>query len=260
MSQYETINYSVLNAVANIRLNRPKAMNAMSQQMRQELKQAIGAAQNSSEVRVVVISAEGKGFSAGTDLTEGLAGFETIDDQIQQEYKPLFMAIANSSKPYIASINGPCAGIGAAFAMACDLAIMAEDSFLYLAFSGLSLVPDGGMSHHLVNAMGYKKAYQLYLEAGRLTARDCEGYGLINKVVAAEALATQTQAWAESLAKGAPLSQKFGKQIMRQVSTSSFEETFDKESELQVACSTSKDAQSAVAAFFKKEKPVFVGE
>jgi 2-(1,2-epoxy-1,2-dihydrophenyl)acetyl-CoA isomerase len=144
--------------------------------------------------------------------------------------------------------------------MACDLSIMAEDSFLYLAFSGLSLVPDGGMSHHLVNAMGYRKAYQLYLEAGRITAQDCESYGLANKVVAPEALGEQTQAWAESLTEGAPLSQKFGKQIMRQVSTSSFEDTFDKESKLQVTCSTSNDAQRGIAAFFNKEKAVFEGD
>jgi 2-(1,2-epoxy-1,2-dihydrophenyl)acetyl-CoA isomerase len=152
MSDFETITYTIANGVATIALNRPEAMNAISQKMRQELKQVIANAEEDKSVRVVVIRAEGKGFSSGTDLTEGLAGFDDIEQQIQTEYKPVLMAIAESGKPYIASIHGACAGIGAALAMTCDLAIMADDSFIYLAFAGLSLVPDGGMSHHIANA------------------------------------------------------------------------------------------------------------
>ena len=260
MSNFETITYTVTNSVATIALNRPKAMNAISQQMRLELKQAIASAEESTEVRVVVLRAEGRGFSSGTDLSEGLAGFETIDDQIQQEYKPVIMAIANSSKPYIASVHGAAAGIGGALAMSCDLAILGEGAFLYLAFAGLSLVPDGGIAHHIVNAMGYRKAYQAYVECARIPAQDCLEYGLANKVVPDEELASATQAWAESLAEGAPLAQKFGKQIMRNVHTSSFEETLDLESKLQNNCSGSQDSAAAISAFFEKKKPVFVGK
>lgn len=260
MSEFETITYTVANRVATIALNRPQAMNAISQKMRHELKTAIDAAESSDDVRVVVIRAEGRGFSSGTDLSEGLAGFDTIDDQIQQEYKPVIMAIANSSKPFIASVHGACAGIGAALAMSCDLAIMGENSFLYLAFAGLSLVPDGGIAHHLVRNMGYRKAYQAFIEAARIPAKDCLDYGLANKVVADDALQEETQAWAERLAEGAPLAQKYGKQIMRTVHTATFEETLDLESKLQVSCSTSQDAAVAIGAFFEKKKPVFTGK
>lgn len=259
MSDFETIGYKITKRVATITLNRPKAMNAISQQMRRELKQVIEASEENDEVRVVVIRAAGRGFSSGTDLTEGLAGYENIDDQIQAEYRPVLMGIDQSAKPYISEIQGACAGIGAALAMACDLAVMSDDAFLYLPFAGLSLVPDGGMSHHLVNAMGYKKAYQTYIEAGRLPAMDCLNYDLVNKVVAAESLKQEVQVWAEKLAKGAPLAQKMGKQIMRGVHAASFEQTFDLESKIQNRCVTSQDHQSAVSAFFNKEKAVFKG-
>lgn len=260
MSEFETITYAVENRVATITLNRPKAMNAFSQKMRQEMKQVIDASETNDDVRVVVLRAEGKGFTSGTDLSEGLAGFETIEEQIIEEYKPVIMGIAESSKPYIASIHGACAGVGAGIALSCDLAIMAEGSFLYVPFAGLSLVPDGGMSHYLVEAMGYKRAYQAFLEAGRIQADECLQYGIVNKVTEADQLIEATKAWAETLSEGAPLAQKYGKQIMRQVHTSSFEETLAREANLQNNCSSSQDSQGAIMAFFEKKKPIFVGK
>lgn len=260
MNDFETISYAVDERVAIISLNRPKAMNAISQKMRQELKQAIDAAEGNDEVRVIIVRAEGRGFSSGTDLGEGLAGYETIDDQIQEEYKPIFMGIEQSNKPYIASIQGACVGIGAALAMVCDLAVMGDDAFVYLAFAGLSLVPDGGMSYHLVKQMGYKKAYQAYIESTRIPAQDCLAYGLVNKVVPSADLAAETLAWARKLAEGAPLAQKLGKRIMRGVDKSSFVEIFDQESAAQTTCSSSRDHAAAVTAFFEKKKAVFSGK
>lgn len=259
MSDFETIKYAVENRVATISLNRPETMNAVSQKMRQELKQVIDTSEANDDVRVVVLSAEGRGFTSGTDLTEGLADYDTIENQILEEYKPVIMGIAESSKLYIASIHGACTGIGAGIALSCDLAIMADNAFIYVPFAGLSLVPDGGMSHYLVEAMGYKRAYQVYLEAGRVKAVECLQYGIVNKVVDSDTLASATQAWAEVIAEGAPLAQKFGKEIMRKVHHSSFEETLDREAKLQTACSTSQDAMTAIGAFFEKKKPVFVG-
>lgn len=82
----------------------------------------------------------------------------------------------------------------------------------------------------------------------------------INKVVEADNLIEATKTWAGALSEGAPLSQKFGKQIMRQVHTSTFEETVDLEAKLQNDCISSKDSLGAIDAVFKKKKPVFIGE
>jgi 2-(1,2-epoxy-1,2-dihydrophenyl)acetyl-CoA isomerase len=260
MHNYETISYSIEQRIATIRLNQPKTLNAISQRMRQELQQAIDASEANNDVRVIILSAEGRGFCSGTDLSEGLAGYDNIEAQLLAEYKPVLMAIHRSEKLYIASIQGVCAGVGAALAMTCDLAIMADDAYLFLAFAGLSLVPDGGMSFHLVNAMGYKRAIQLFAESGRLSAEQCVHYGLANKHCAVTDLADQTARFAQSLAAGAPLAQKFGKQIMRSVHDSDFETIFNTESRLQTTCMESTDSKNAVSAFFKKEKAVFIGE
>jgi 2-(1,2-epoxy-1,2-dihydrophenyl)acetyl-CoA isomerase len=213
MSDVALVGYTVTNHVATITLNSPAAMNAVSQRMRQELLAAIETAETDDDARVVVLNAAGRAFCSGADLAEGTSGYKTIGDQILAEYQPILMGINNSKKLYIASVKGPAAGIGSALAMVCDLAIMAEAAYLHLAFAGLSLVPDGGMSYHLVNALDYKKAMQLFAETAKLSATDCESYGLVNKVVAGDNLAEQAQLWAESLAQGAPLSHKLGKEI-----------------------------------------------
>ena len=260
MSNFESITYNVNNRVATITMNRPKAMNAMSQQLRQEMIAATSQADADDNVRVIVITAEGRGFCSGTDLSEGLAGFACIEDQIQAEYKPILDAIANSSKLYISAVQGACAGIGTALAITCDLTVMADNAFFFLPFNAIGLVPDGGASYHFVKAMGYKRALQLALESGRLGAAESLQYGLVNKVVALEELPSSVQAWAEILAEGAPIAQKLTKDCMRKAQTGELEDIINLEAKHQNTCSASQDSLNAIGSFFKKEKPVFRGE
>jgi 2-(1,2-epoxy-1,2-dihydrophenyl)acetyl-CoA isomerase len=259
MTDFETINYTVTNRVATIKLNRPKAMNAFNEKLRMDLTAAIEKAED-DDVCVVILTGEGRGFSAGADLMDGLGGHDDVESQILEEYKPFLTAIDQSPKLYISAVNGACAGIGIALAMTCDFTVMADDAYLYLAFAAIGLIPDGGTSYHLVNAMGYKKAMQLFVETGRLQPQECLEYGLANKVVPASELLSETQAWAEKLALGSPLAQKFGKQVMRSASTSSLTDVIDQEAKIQVITTTSEDHSNAAMAFFKKEKPVFNGK
>ena len=260
MTNFETTNYTVTNRIATIKLNRPKAMNAFNEKLRMDLTAAIEKAETDDDVRVVILTGEGRGFSAGADLMDGLAGYDDIESQILKEYKPFLTTIDQSPKLYISAVNGACAGIGIALAMTCDFTVMADDAYLYLAFAAIGLIPDGGASYHLVNAMGYKKAMQLFVEAGRLEPQECLDYGLANKVVPANELLNQTQAWAEKLAQGAPLAQKFGKQVLRSAARSSLTDVIDQEAKIQVITTTSEDHINATMAFFKKEKPVFIGK
>ena len=260
MTDFLDISYRVKNRVATISLNRPQTMNAFSQNMRIELLAATKQAENDEDVRVVVISAQGKGFSSGTDLSQGLAGYSDINEQIQVEYKPFLMAIADSKKLYISSVTGACAGIGVALALNCDYMVMADNAFLYMAFAAIGLVPDGGSTYHLIGSMGYKKALQLFVEAGRLTADEAEKYGLANKVVTADQLSAKTQDWAESLANLSPLSQSFGKKLFRSAMDADLQTVLDEESLTQVDAMNSRDHASAVKAFFAKEKASFIGK
>lgn len=134
---FETVTYSVENHTARITLNRPQARNAFIQKMRFELLQAFQRANANDDVRVILFGGEGKGFCAGADLAEKLPGMDEdgfVTEQIRNEYEPIFSQITNSTKPVIGVINGVAAGIGGAFAMACDMLVMEENAFLYSAF------------------------------------------------------------------------------------------------------------------------------
>ncbi len=159
----------------------------------------------------------------------------------------------------VAAVNGACAGVGASLALACDLMVMGESAFIYLAFANVGLVPDGGMCWHLARNIGYKRAYQVIAEAGRITAAQCLEYGLTNKVVNDDALLDESQAWAGSLAERAPLTLKYAKQALQQAMRKDLADTMREEAGLQALCSVSEDHKEGVQAFFDKRKPDFKG-
>lgn len=261
MPSYQFINYNVRNRVATITLNTPKSLNAFHQKMRLELIEAIQMAETDDDVRVVILSGEGRAFCAGADLTEDLSNVHAnFFEQCAAEYTPWLMAIHDSKKLYIAAVNGVAAGIGSAAVMNCDLVVMAEDAYLYQAFSAIGLMPDGGAAWLLLNKLGYQRALEIAVDAGKITAQQCLELGIANKVVPTDDLMSETQSWAESLASGAPLSQAATKQLLRKASLMTYEQVVIEESKLQTELIKSEDSINGVKAFFAKQKPVFVGK
>ena len=264
MSDYQFLNYSVNNRVATIALNTPKSLNAFHTQMRLELMSAVNAVEADDNVRTIIITGEGKGFCAGADLTEGLpkgaGAHATFVEQCEAEYTPWLMGIHNSSKLYIAAVNGVAAGIGGALVMNCDLVVMAESAYLYQAFSAIGLMPDGGASLLLLQRLGYQRAIEMAVDAGKLTSAECLELGIANKVVADEEIMQQAQAWAEKLALGAPLSQQSVKSLMRRASKMTYLEVVEEEARLQSKLIQSEDSANAIKAFFAKQPPVFKGK
>lgn len=260
MPSFTTVNYRLHNQVATIELNRKESLNSFNQQLRLDLLAAVNHAETDENVRIVVIAGAGKGFSSGADLKEGMAGYDTIEEQILVEYKPFLLKIRESDKIYISSVSGAAAGIGGALAMTCDLMVMSESAYIYQAFAAIALIPDGGASWYLVNSLGYKRAFELIVEAGKLTAQDCVQFGIANKVVNDAELADYTQTWAERLAKGAPLAQKYIKDILNKAQRQELSSTIELEAKHQNSTITSEDYQEGVNAFFTKRKPSFTGK
>jgi len=259
MPDYKTINYHVTNRVATIALNSPKTLNALHQKMRLEIIDVVKQVEADNNVRVVILTGEGRGFCAGADLSEGMPGHDNFIEQCAAEYEPWLMAIHNSKKLYIAAVNGAAAGIGAAMVMNSDMVVMADDAYLYQAFSAIGLMPDGGATWLLLQKLGYQRAIEMAVNAGRLSANECLDLGLANKVVAKEGLREQTQQWAEHIALGAPLAQAAVKKLMREASTMTYADVTKREAVEQSVLLESEDSKNAVAAFFAKENAVFEG-
>jgi 2-(1,2-epoxy-1,2-dihydrophenyl)acetyl-CoA isomerase len=258
MSDLETVRYRRDNAVAIITIHRPDAMNSFNTALRRDLLTAFQRAVHDSAVRAVVLTGEGRSFSAGADLKD-LAADRPVDEVLQQEYRPVFECIATMNQPVIAAVGGSAAGIGMSYALACDLLVMADNAFLLSPFSTISLVPDGGLNWLLVRQIGYRRAFQLCIEAERLSAERCVELGLANRTVPADSLLSETLAWAHSLAERAPLSLAATKKAMRHAAGHDWASTFDVEAPLQRKLRESDDCAEGVAAFFEKRKAEFRG-
>lgn len=252
------LNVQVNDGVCTIALSRPEKLNSFDQALRLDLKNAIDAATNDQEIRVIVFKGEGKGFCAGADLGEGLEN--GVERQLKEEYKPFLMAIHDCPKPCIAQVHGTAAGIGAALAMVCDIVVMSEDAYIYLAFAAIGLIPDGGLNWHLYNALGPRRAYETIVEGKRLQAAQCFELGICNEVVTQDALDDAVMKRAKRLAKGAPLAQAAVKKLLRKMDKVTLSEAINMEAEIQQPLSETSDCKNAVVAFFNKEKPVFEGK
>ena len=251
--------YERKGAVAVITINRPDSMNAFTTELRAALVEAIGKARDDEGARVVVLTGEGRCFSAGADLKE--TNLERpIGEILQNEYRPVQDAIASIPKPVIAAVPGSAAGIGLSVALQCDLLIMADNAFLLSPFTTISLVPDGGLNWMLVRQLGYRRAFQLSVESERIDAARCVELGLANKTVPAEELQGAALEWANALAKRAPLSVAATKKAMRHALDHDWPSTYDMEAELQTELFNTEDNREGIAAFLEKRTPEFKGK
>lgn len=255
----DIIQYEQNDAVAVITINRPDAMNAFTTELALQLQLALEKAYGDDSVRAVVLTGEGRCFSAGADLKSGFEGRE-VYGKLQYEYRPVLTAIASMPKPVIAAVPGSAAGIGMSVALTCDLLLIADNAFLLSPFTTISLVPDGGLNWLLVKQLGYRRAYQLSIEGERIQAQRCVELGLANRAVPADELLNDALEWAGSLARRAPLSLAATKKVMRQAVDSDWARCFDLEAELQNKLVGSEDNVEGVQAFFEKRAAEFKGK
>jgi 2-(1,2-epoxy-1,2-dihydrophenyl)acetyl-CoA isomerase len=254
---YETISLGVENRVATITINRPQMMNAFNEQLIWDMGTATEQVKNDTQIRVLVITGEGRGFSAGADLTERDASWTDTKDALLRGYQPFLKNIIEMPKPVIGSINGAAAGIGAALAMACDLRIMAKEAYIMSVFSNIALVPDGGLSFLLTRAIGYSRALEYAIEAKKIPSAECFNMGIANKVVELSDLTTETKKWAEHLAKRSPQALSLTKKLMNDALVKSYDETFKAEAEAQNKIFGSDENMEGVQAFLEKREPDF---
>ena len=244
-------------AIAHVTLNRPEAFNAMNAAMRAGLRDALTEIDRDPEIRVVILSGNGRGFCAGTDLTERRT--ESTAQFLDREYRPILNGIATSPKIWVAQVHGSAAGIGAALAMNCDLLTIAGDASIYMAFAAIGLVPDGGSTWLLHRGMGSKRALQAILEGRKIPADEALAHGLANAVHPAAELADETRALAGRVAVGAPLAAAAAKRLIRSMDGLAYGEAMTVEGQEQSVLSTSDDAREGRSAFLEKRKPQFRG-
>ena len=251
--------YETDGAVATITLNRPDSLNSFDKAMREDLAAATAQAREDTAIRAVILTGAGRCFSAGADLKAGFKTGAEVEQILNEEYRPSLADIAEMDKPVIGAINGFAAGIGLSYALVCDLAVMGESAFLLSPFSSIGLIPDGGSTWLLARAMGYMNAYQMAVENERVSAARCMELGLVNKVVADDALPATAREWATRLAGKAPLALARTKNMMRRAFTLSYADAISAEAALQHLCFDSADCKEGITAFLEKREARFTG-
>ena len=174
----------IFEGIAVITLNRPERYNAVNQDLIEGINYVFSVIKNDDNIRAVVLTGNGKGFCSGADLTTiGTLSPEDSRDYIIDNYKPILNNFLSLRKPIIGAINGTAAGVGAAFALACDFRVMSKESALLYAFINIGLGPDGGASWLLSRQVGYSKALEIATGGKRVLGEECFKLGLTNKLV-----------------------------------------------------------------------------
>ncbi|HEY2216846.1 MAG TPA: enoyl-CoA hydratase [Solirubrobacteraceae bacterium] len=260
----QTVNSSVEQGVATIELNRPDALNAWNAQFGEDLLAALREATADQAARAVVITGAGRGFSSGADLKD--ISTETTPDgrpdvykTLTERYHPIMHAIREMPKPVIAAVNGPAVGIGCSLALCCDLIVAAESAYFLLAFVNIGLVPDGGSSLFLPTRIGMARAMELSMLGERLPASKALEWGLINRVVADDALLAEAGALASKMAAGPTRSYAGSKRQLNNWLYTRMEEQLELEAKIQQEMAGSDDFVEGAMAFVQKRPARFTG-
>lgn len=257
----DTVLYEVREGVAVITLNRPDRLNAFDKKAALALQSRLDEAAAATEVRAVLLTGTGKGFSAGQDLAEVVDPTGPSMAQILSEhYNPIVRRIRSIEKPVVAAVNGVAAGAGANIALCCDVVLASEEAVFIQAFSKIGLIPDSGGTWFLPRLIGWQKASALMMTGDRVTAKEAESMGMVYKVLPAAGFMEAAMDMAKNLALMPTRSFAFTKQALNESFRNTLDEQLDLEDRLQQRAAATSDYREGVEAFLAKRKPDFKGE
>ena len=259
---YETIVYTKKEGIAEIVLNRPDVLNALSIQLHGDCLAALEDAGTDENVRVVTITGAGRAFSAGDDVRE----FTTLRSMPPDEMTiylrrngcyGLFEAIRSLRKPVIAAVNGHALGAGCELALACDIVIASETARFGVPFVRLGVV---GGTALLGRIIGYHKACQLLFTGDTIDAREAEAMGMVNQVVAPEQLQSSVMELAHRLAKGATKAIGLMKWALNLGISSDLDNGLNHQVQAVMLAFQTEDVGEGAQAFLEKREPLFKGK
>lgn len=263
--EFETVNYSIDGAVATVAMNRPEALNALSLQLTLDLAAAIRQAA-ADGARAVVVTGNGRAFCSGGDLREMQTLWKRegrieafLEDPLGSLHD-LIKLIRETPIPFIAAVNGVCAGAGTNVALACDLVVAADNATFNEAFVRIGLSPDCGGTFFLPRVIGEKFAAEMFMTGESLTAERALAIGMINRVVPADDLAVAAAKFAEKLALAPTGSIGRIKRMLNASFSNDLTAQLALEHECQIESGRSEDFKEGVAAFFEKRLPRFNGK
>ena len=258
---YSKIEFSIVANVAVIRLNRPDKLNSFDVDMAMDMQSALDFCMDSSEVRAVLITGEGRGFCAGQDLAEAIApNSAAIEEHVETKYNPIVRKIRAIEKPVIAAVNGVAAGAGANLAFCCDIVMACESAKFIQSFINIGLIPDTGGTYFLPRIVGFHRATALMMLGDKLTAQEAKDLGLVYKVCADDTLYSEAMQLAKRMAQMPTRGLGLTKKALNYSLSNDLEGQLAVERDLQGEAGRTADNTEGIAAFLEKRLPQFKGE
>jgi enoyl-CoA hydratase len=254
---YEFILTETHGQVGLVRLNRPKALNALSSGLRRELMDALDTFDADPLIGAIVITGDERAFAAGADIKE-MAEASAVE-MLQQDNISTFDRIQKVRKPMIAAVSGWCLGGGNELAMSCDMIVASETARFGQPEINLGVIPGAGGTQRLTRAVGKAIAMEMVLNNRTLTAAEALQYGLVNRVVPVERYLEEALGLAAEIAARAPLAVRLGKEAVNHAFESFLAEGLADERRAFYFLFASQDQKEGMAAFTEKRKPEWKG-
>lgn len=258
MSKSDQIQYAVEGAVAVITLNRPQVLNALTPELINDWQAAIEKANADDQVGAILVTGAGKAFCAGADLEDWFLPFVRGEKAYLDEDQRLgglgvvgdWIKLTEASKPLVAAVHGAAIGGGITMLLPFDVIYAADNAVFAFPFAQVGIVPEYCSSHFLAARVGLGRASEWTLSGRKVKADEAERSGLVNRVVAADALRSEALAMAEQLARAPTRMVRMTKRLLRQ----NFAETdigkvWQRESDTLRECFGSQEHHDAVNAF-----------
>jgi len=261
---YEYIKYKIDQNVGILILYRPDVLNSFNRPMAKETQDVLEKCRDDENVRAILITGEGRGFSAGQDLAEAIppdgSPAPEISDIVRESYSPIVKLIRTIEKPVVAGVNGVAAGAGANIALACDFVIASENASFIQAFCKIGLIPDSGGTFYLPRLVGLPRATAMMMLGEKVSAPDALQIGMIYKVYPEDSFQDELMKFVRHLAKQATKALGITKRALNQSFENDLETQLKVEEQLQKEAGQSQDYHEGVKAFLEKRKPNFHGK
>ncbi|RMF54806.1 MAG: 2-(1,2-epoxy-1,2-dihydrophenyl)acetyl-CoA isomerase, partial [Calditrichaeota bacterium] len=216
---YQYIKFSHQDGVGELVFNRPDVLNSFNMPMAKEVQDALKTCAEEDTIRAVLMTGEGRAFSAGQDLAEAApsdAPWPDISQIVRESYNPIIRSIREMEKPVVAVVNGVAAGAAANIALACDIVIASEKASFLQAFCHIGLIPDSGGTFFLPRLVGFARATAMAMLGEKISAQQALEWGMIYKVVPADELMKEARQLASYLATRATRGLGLIKQALNQ--------------------------------------------
>ena len=247
--------------IATLRLNRPEQLNAVSTSMERSIRRALNDISKDKSIKVLILTGTGRGFSAGTDINNGLpALYKMSEKELAEGMRSTALGFYDISKPTIAAINGVTAGVGLAMALLCDMRIASEKATFTPGYVRMGLTPDVASTYLLPRLVGTARAMEFMITGDLIDAAEAYRIGMLNKVVPEEELMKTARELATKIARGAPIAIELTKQDIRRSAHNSIEQQIELEASTFYTCLQTEDHKEAAKAFLEKRRPEFKGK